>query len=798
MKHSKQSVIVASALLLIAAQTVALAGNALANSPATFTTNSDGSAVNANHYATKCDPYLNGGPVNAVLPDGSYVFFVLAPSGQADPNGSDLLSTDANANRTFSLSGGNVVYNGTHPTSTDTVTGATLIDLCDPAYPAQGYNDTPNPGGVYILAICPEANQTPSACKYDMFKVPLSNTPPGPSAPVVTKDAAGTYDCTTPWNITKDVDKTEVDQSGTSTDFTYTVTVSHDACTVSNPEVAGTIDVFNPNGDSITGVTISDQLSDGTVCTVTGGTNATLLPGDNYYAYTCSLSALPQGELDNMATASWATQTLSNGSLAGDSTSFTFSNISFTENLIDECVSVSDPADVKSPRVFCVGDPGDPTFSFQYTHTVTGTAGTCTTFDNTATFTTNDTGSTGSASQSVKLCVGANLTVSKGATPSFNRRYLWNVTKSVDKTTVSKSSGSATFNYTVVVNQTGVTDSGWQVMGPITVTNPNDWESVTFDLADAINNGGNCTIDGGGTGLTVAASSSVHATYTCTYAAKPNPAAFTNTATATWDASAASTPDGTATGTATGAFGAPTSTTDKVITPTDTFNGGPATNLCVLDPTVPCTLTGVDSAPFTTRTYHYSRTISVPASGCLSYTNTAATGTGPTSSKTVQVCKLNSGGFTIGYWQNNNGQAYIQAHAAALCTYLTPFGNILTGLPNCAGANIAGNSTKSGSLAKYVYDTIKAANSAGDGVLMLKAQFLATAINVFQTPSLGTTNIVLSSSQQSILGLGACSSVNSILTAENSQFPSYSSNKSKVVDLQTLDNAINNDAALTC
>jgi hypothetical protein len=97
-----------------------------------------------------------------------------------------------------------------------------------------------------------------------------------------------------------------------------------------------------------------------------------------------------------------------------------------------------------------------------------------------------------------------------------------------------------------------------------------------------------------------------------------------------------------------------------------------------------------------------------------------------------------------------------------------------------------------------VYDTIKAANSAGDGLLMLKAQFLATAINVFQTPALGTTNLALTTSQQSTLNLGACSSVNSILSAENSRYSVYSGTKSLVVDLQELNNAVNNNAALTC
>jgi hypothetical protein len=52
-----------------------------------------------------------------------------------------------------------------------------------------------------------------------------------------------------------------------------------------------------------------------------------------------------------------------------------------------------------------VGD-ANPT-SLTYPYTVQGTPGTCVTQDNTATFTTNTSGTTGSASQTVKECTSA-------------------------------------------------------------------------------------------------------------------------------------------------------------------------------------------------------------------------------------------------------------------------------------------------------------------------------------------------------------------------------------------------------
>jgi hypothetical protein len=521
------------------------APSASAAPPAAFTTNADGSAVNANHYQDKCDVYINGGPVSADVGDGSFVFAVLAPSGQADPNGPDLLSTDSNANRTFTSNGGSVSYGGTHTTSTDAVTGGTLIDLCD-------YDDTPNPGGVYILAICHADNLTPSGCKYDAFKVEGDNPPEGGTDLVATKTAVPSFTRSYTWTSAKSTTTPYLTSSGNTVTAQYSATITKSAASDSNFVVSGTVDVFNPNDDGVSGVAVTDSI--GSVdCAVSGGS-----------------STIPAG-------------------------------------------------------------------------------------------------------------------------------------------------GSTQFSYSCTLPNATATSSG------------------------------------------------------------------TNTAVVTWDAPSVNSPNASTNATAPYDF--------STATPTVV---GDSTN-------VSDTLAGSFGTIYATTTFPYTVTLNVPASGCTTYTNTVSESTSGTSaSANVTVCRTNSNGFTIGYWQNKNGQAYIQANAAALCTYLSQYSNILTGLPSCSGANIAGNSTRAGSLAKYVYDTIKAANSAGDGVLMLKAQFMATAINVYQTPALGTTNLALSTSRQNALNLGACSSVNNILTAENSRYPIYSGTKSVVVDLQSLNNAINNNAALTC
>ena len=135
----------------------------------------NGNGINCNHYASKQGVYMNGGPTGNVLPDGQYYFTVLEPGAQnggfvdgADGNLSDTTPADGTGDlfgaRTFTMQGGNVVYNGPHDQSGATPNGKNAIGL----YP---FDDTSNNGGVYILAICKINPRDPRDCKYDMFKV---------------------------------------------------------------------------------------------------------------------------------------------------------------------------------------------------------------------------------------------------------------------------------------------------------------------------------------------------------------------------------------------------------------------------------------------------------------------------------------------------------------------------------------------------------------------------------------------------------------------------------------------------
>lgn len=146
-------------------------------------------AIDCNIYMSKQFVWLSGGPVGKGLPDGTYVFAVLAPGQQQDPNDctdknlSDITPAppcttnnsgagDTWQHRVFSVSSGTITY----PAATYQ-NGHTFANNMIRLMP---YDDTPNSGGEYTLAVCqlpatPVGDSgpgvVPSDCKYDNFKV---------------------------------------------------------------------------------------------------------------------------------------------------------------------------------------------------------------------------------------------------------------------------------------------------------------------------------------------------------------------------------------------------------------------------------------------------------------------------------------------------------------------------------------------------------------------------------------------------------------------------------------------------
>jgi hypothetical protein len=609
----------------------------------------------------------------------------------------------------------------------------------------------------------------------------------------VKKDATPSFTRTYNWNLVKAVvgPPSQNTPQGTPASFNYGVTASVTGSTDSNWQVTGTIHVTNPNdweSVGLTGVTDAIDNNGGQPCKITSGDpNGTIAAGAKVdLGYECDYASAPSpSSFTNTATATWSASAANtaDGSAQGQAQG-DFANASPTVK--DGSLDVTDTLGGHLGTVTVASAPQ----TFTYSHSFDGVPGTCTNYPNTATGTTSDTGTTVQSSQTVKVCVGADLQVSKKAGPAFSRTYNWSIAKQADKTLIDP---GGTVNYTVQVNQTGVTDSGWQVSGTITVTNPNDFESITAAVGDTIDNGGMCQVPGGAS-VSIPAGQQATLPYTCTFGS--NPGSGTNTATAAWDKSAASTPHGVAQGTASYDFANATITrTNQTIHVVDSQAGSLGT------------LTGVDNGPFphVFPPFTYSKTFQPPASGCTTINNTATiTETGQNGQASVKNCSV--GALTMGFWQNKNGQTIINnANQGALQTYLLQY-SMFSDAPATG-------------IAAYFTKVFSAATASGTGAAMLKAQSLATALDVYFSGTkngvgggnqIGAFNgngpnqvwigdVTINTSQWSAAFGGATSlTVSQMLSYVSSQWNGgnpYAGNKTQVTTAISAFNAVNNDQA---
>jgi hypothetical protein len=144
--------------------------------------NDSPNGIDCNNYDSKDDVYMSGGPNAAGVSDGSYYFAVLTPGSQSDGfidgNDGNLSDTTSGATAGDNGSGDDVSCR------TFTVTDHQITDNSSVCAHAEGespngrriiqlspYDDTDNPGGVYILAICETGADSPSQCKFDAFRI---------------------------------------------------------------------------------------------------------------------------------------------------------------------------------------------------------------------------------------------------------------------------------------------------------------------------------------------------------------------------------------------------------------------------------------------------------------------------------------------------------------------------------------------------------------------------------------------------------------------------------------------------
>ena len=283
---------------------------------------------------------------------------------------------------------------------------------------------------------------------------------------VVTKTADTDFTRTYKYKIDKTVVGAASKTVGTTagTLFDYNVKIDQDGFDDSDYDVTGTITVTNSNDIAVTGVTVTDDIlgDAGDTCTVTNGTDRSVpANGSITVGYACDFGTnVPASTTSqtNQATATWpaalgSTNTSDTGDATADWTKATLTKVDTSVTLADVpygAINSGNPiAWTSLPQ------------NYQYSISWTGVAGTCKDYDNTATYTTNNTKATGSDKATVTLCVRNDLVVTKTAFTDLTRTYLWRIAKSVDKTQVSLSSGSAVFNYTVTATRVGFVDSDY-------------------------------------------------------------------------------------------------------------------------------------------------------------------------------------------------------------------------------------------------------------------------------------------------------------------------------------------------
>jgi uncharacterized repeat protein (TIGR01451 family) len=458
----------------------------------------------------------------------------------------------------------------------------------------------------------------------------------------IAKTVTPSYTRTYTWTIDKKVNGADSAGPISSTDPTvpahYTVVTTKTGAN-HGFKLAGTITVTNPNSFAVSGATVSDQAPTGFTCVVqnSGAVGPLAANGSATLSYTCTYSGQTAPTTGaNHATVNWTSAAIPNDSSGNTSASATASYDFATATVTVEHNAV-DVIDTNVANPLATNVTAGNTYTYDL-NIPTPNFG-CATTPNTAKVT--DTGQPASVlaqdTATIELCrTQQGLALSKTAGPSYTRSYDWTIAKSVDQTSVTTSSDSATFNYTVVVTKSAATDAGWTVTGAISVTNPNVYTVNNVTVTEqGVDNGGTCVLNASGAIGTMTQGQTASVAYTCTYAQAPAPAAGTNTANVTWTLPAngdqAATPQ-TGSVTQAFAFGDPTTIVHDTVNVNDVFNGA-----------TPATLDGGANLN-ASKTFTYSRTVAVPASGCLTYNNTATvtatdTGLSKDSSASVQACR---------------------------------------------------------------------------------------------------------------------------------------------------------------
>ncbi len=233
----------------------------------------------------------------------------------------------------------------------------------------------------------------------------------------VTKDAFTSFDRTYQWSIEKTADQTDISLGvGETKTVTYTVTV--DATPIdSNPVVTGTISVTNTGTTPAMLASLTDTVSPDITGTVNCDSVVFPYTLDPNAALVCPYTASLPDISDRLNTAKATLGTSSTSPEIDPSTVYTgTAEVKFGEpmNIIDDCITVSDSLGGDLGEVCAGSDTLPHVFTYTTTISPTATCGT-NTIDNTASFVTDDTQTTGEITSTITVTTPcATCTLSQG------------------------------------------------------------------------------------------------------------------------------------------------------------------------------------------------------------------------------------------------------------------------------------------------------------------------------------------------------------------------------------------------
>ena len=426
-----------------------------------------------------------------------------------------------------------------YPGGTTTALGSASDSFTFPAY-SHTFDCPTDPslynGGAYEYKV-PNQAEIVETEQTALATVSVKCTLPGL---VVSKTAAGTYDRTVTWKLTKSASPAEhVGYAGDTFQSTWTV-VADKTEVFGNYKVAGTVTVENP-APVAQAFSVADVLDNGTVvnvaCPGTGNNTGTVpaASGGVNGKIVCTYEVM---QTDTSAKLNTATMTVS-----GNVTVVATAAVEWAERLIGyDSGTLSDERFVGAPWNY-TGETisGDTTKAFdeQFSCPTDALAYKDGVYEVTYANTAKLNGNLkleASADVHVK-CTLPGLVVSKTAAGTYDRTVTWKLTKSASPAEhVGYAGDTFQSTWTVVADKTEVFGN-YKVAGTVTVENPAP-VAQAFSVADVLDNGTavtvKCPVTNDNTGTVPAASGGVNGKVVCTYEVmQTGTSAKLNTATVT-------------------------------------------------------------------------------------------------------------------------------------------------------------------------------------------------------------------------------------------------------------------------